>query len=288
MLIEKTVKLFSKKSFKRYLMAISANAEQAEKDAYNKLLKKLSLTSKDAWAAPAGFSTDFPDFGFRFQVGDKQVDLWIEYKADAKAQMGSMRDWIFDGNKFTTPSLSPEKEELITIMNSTPEAVKNGKRLLNDLKKYADSRIQKIYSGTMTIESDKNKRRQKLLNFANSTENYQIAKIDNTTLGQGIIKHYKKKFKSGLRSDADYSMLLMMIDNEIWFVDESGRLNPKEEQQLKEKFGANNLPTLSNLKAQLEVRIQPRGLSAPGKPVSIDVMASFRLSGKPSAGYRVI
>lgn len=269
-------------------MAISANAEQAEKNAYNNLLKKIGLTSKDAWAAPAGFSTDFPDFGFRIQIGSKQVDLWIEYKADSKAQMGSMRDWVFNGSKFTTPNPTPEKEELIDIMNNTPEAIRNGKRLLNDLKKFADPRIKSIYSGTMTIESDKDKRRQKLINFAESTNNYQIAKIDNTLLGQGIIKHYKKKFKSGLRRDSNYSMLLMMIDNEIWFVDEAGQLSPKEQQQLLDKFGTNNLPTLSNLKAQLEVRIQPRGLSAPGKPVSIDVMASFRLSGKPSAGYKVI
>lgn len=269
-------------------MAVSANAEQAEKNAYSKLLKKLSLTPKDAWAAPAGFSTDFPDFGFRFLVGTKKIDLWIEYKADAKAQMGSMRDWIFDGSKFSTPNLTPEKEELIAIMNETPEAIRNGKRLLNDLKKYADSKITKIYSGTMTIESNKDVRRQKLVNFANNTENYQIAKIDNTSLGQGIIKHYKKKFKSGIRNDADFSMLLMMIGDEIWYVDQYGQLLSKEEQQVLERLGAKNLPTLSNLKAQLEVRIQPRGLSAPGKPVSIDVMASFRLSGKPSAGYRVI
>ena len=45
---------------------------------------------------------------------------------------------------------------------------------------------------------------------------------------------------------------------------------------------------MNQLKANLEVRIQPRGLSAPGKPVSIDVMASFRLAGKPSAGTTVI
>ncbi len=269
-------------------MAVSANAEQAEKNAYEKLLRKMMLSSKDAWAAPAGFSTDFPDFGFRFQVGTKQVDIWIEYKADAKAQMGSMRDWIFNGTVFSTPNLTPEKEELIDIMNGTPDAIKNGKRLLSDLKKYADNRITKIYSGTMTIESDKLKRRNKLVNFANNTENYQIAKIDNTVLGQGIIKHYKKKFKSGIRRDADYSMLLMMIDNDIWFVDEHGTLIPKEQQQILAKLGTNNLPTLSNLKAQLEVRIQPRGLSDPNKPVSIDVMASFRLSGKPPSGYRVI
>lgn len=269
-------------------MAVSSNAEQAEKHAYSKLLNVMSLSSKDAWAAPAGFSTDFPDFGLRFQVGTKKVDLWIEYKADAKAQMGSMRDWIFDGNKFITPNATAEKEELIEIMNSTPEAIKNGKRLLGDLKKYADPRITKIYSGTMTIESDKLKRRNKLINFANNTENYQIAKIDNTVLGQGIIKHYKKKFKGGIRRDANYSMLLMMIGNEIWFVDENGSLTKNEQKQVLARLGADNLPTLSNLKAQLEVRIQPRGLSAPNKPVSIDVMASFRLSGKPTSGHRAI
>lgn len=269
-------------------MAVSSNAEQAEKQAYSKLLNVMSLSAKDAWAAPAGFSTDFPDFGFRFQVGTKKVDLWIEYKADAKAQMGSMRDWIFDGNKFITPNATAEKEELIEIMNSTPEAIKNGKRLLSDLKKYADPKITRIYSGTMTIESDKLKRRNKLINFANNTENYQIAKIDNTILGQGIIKHYKKKFKGGLRRDANYSMLLMMIGNEIWFVDENGSLTGNEQKQVLARLGAVNLPTLSNLKAQLEVRIQPRGLSAPNKPVSIDVMASFRLSGKPTSGYKVI
>jgi hypothetical protein len=269
-------------------MAVSANAEIAEKNAFAKLLNKLQLTSKDAWAAPAGFSTDFPDFGFRFMVGTKKVDLWLEYKADAKAQMGSMRDWIFDGNKFSTPALNPEKEELIDIMNGTPEAIKNGKRLLTDLKKFADNRINKIYSGTMTIESDKDKRRQKLINFAENTANYQIAKIESTVLGDGIIKHYKKKFNKGLRSDADYSMLLMMIGDEIWYVEEKGRLSTSEEKQLLNKFGAGSLPVLRNLKAQLEVRIQPRGLSQPGKPVSIDVMASFRLSGKPASGYKVI
>lgn len=269
-------------------MAVSSKAEQAEKQAYIKLLKVMSLSTDDAWAAPAGFSTGFPDFGFRFQVGTKKVDFWIEYKADAKAQMGSMRDWIFDGNKFNTPDATAEKEELIEIMNSTPEAIKNGKRLLSDLKKYADPTIAKIYSGAMTIEKDKLKRRNKLTNFANNTQNYQVAKIDNTVLGQGIIKHYKKKFKGGIRRDANYSMLLMMIDNEIWFVDEHGSLTVNEQKQVLARLGAANLPILSNLKAQLEVRIQPRGLSDPSKPVSIDVMANFRLSGKPSSGYKVI
>lgn len=268
-------------------MAISLNAEQAEKTAYNNLLKKLSLTPDQAWAKPAGFATDFPDFGFRFPIGTKKIDIWVEFKADSKAQMGSMRDWIFNGTKFITPNVTPEKEELIELMNNTREAIANGKRLLADLKKFADSKITRIYSGTMTIESDKTKRRQKLINFANNTKNYQIAKIDNTSLGVSVLKHYKKKFKGGIRNDADYSMLLMMIGNEVWYVDDFGTLLPKEQKQLLTRFGVTNIPVLSNLKAQLEVRIQPRGLSAPGKPVSIDVMASFRLSGKPTPGVRV-
>jgi hypothetical protein len=265
-------------------MTVSSMAEQAEIKAYNKLLKKLSLASDQAWAKPAGFATDFPDFGFRFQIALKKVDIWVEYKADAKAQMGSMRDWIFDGNKFSTPNSTPEKEELIEIMNNTNDALQNAKRILSDLKKYADNRITKIYSGTMTIENDKIKRRQKLINFSENTKNYQIAKINNTRLGDGIINHYVKKFKSGIRNDADYSMLLMMIGNEIWYVSEVGNLSVEEQKQLLKKFNTAAIPTLANLKAQLEVRIQPRGFSSPDKPVSIDVMASFRLSGKPSSG----
>ena len=83
-------------------------------------------------------------------------------------------------------------------------------------------------------------------------------------------------------------MLMMMIDNEIWFIDEIGTATKEVKQGILEKFGAKSIPVLSNLGAALEVRIQPRGLSAPGKPVSIDVMASFRLSGKPSNGLKVI
>lgn len=270
-------------------MAISSNAEQAEKNAYNNLLKKLGLTPKDAWAAPAGFSTDFPDFGFRFQVGTKQVDLWIEYKADAKAQMGSMRDWTFNGNQFATPKVdSEEKQALISIMNESTEAKKNAKRLLSDLNKYFDPSVKLLYSGSLTTIKDQKARRSKLINFINNSKNYQIANIDNVILGQGIIKHYIKKFRSGIRNNADYSMLLMMIGNEIWFVDEQGQLSSNENQQILEKLGAKNLPILSNLKAKLEVRIQPRGLNSPNKPVSIDVMASFRLSNKPASGFKVI
>ena len=80
----------------------------------------------------------------------------------------------------------------------------------------------------------------------------------------------------------------MMIENDIWFIDESGTATKDLKDKILKRFGAASIPVLSDLGAALEVRIQPRGLSAPGKPVSVDVMASFRLSGKPSNGYKVI
>ena len=268
-------------------MGVSTNAQLAEKLAFEKLSKRLGKTT--AFAKPAGFDTGFPDFGLRMIIDDKKVDLHIEYKADAKAQMGSMRDWVFDGTRFSTPdNTSEEKKDLIDIMNSSPDCIKNGKRLLSDFKKYSDSKITKIYSGMMTIEKDQKIRRKKLENFAANTSNYQLAKIQNLTLGKKIIDHYESKFKKSENSDADYSMLMMMIDNEIWFIKDSGTASKDLKSKIVEKFGTKQIPVLSNLSAALEVRIQPRGLSAPGKPVSVDVMASFRLSGKPSNGYKVI
>ena len=75
-------------------------AEQAEKQAFEKVKKLLPV--QKVIASPAGSATNFPDFGFRINIGKKIVDLHFEYKMDYKAPMGSMRDWIFDGNKFMT------------------------------------------------------------------------------------------------------------------------------------------------------------------------------------------
>ena len=266
-------------------MAASSAAQQAEIQAFKKVSKKLNKPT--AFAEPAGFETSFPDFGFRLIMGGKKVDLHIEYKADAKAQMGSMRDWIFDGDKFTSPSDSSEKQDLIAIMNDSETAITNGKRLLKDLQKHADPRIKTISSGTMTVEKDKVSRYAKLKNFAAKTDNYQIAKINDASMGNKIISHYKKKFKLSQNSDATASALLMMIGDEIWIVDKTKTFTPQMETAVAVMLGGDKLPPIGKLQAQLEVRIQPRGLSAPGKPVSIDVMASFRLSGGLSGGLTV-
>ena len=268
-------------------MGVSTKAQAAEKQAFEKLAKRLG--DAKAFAKPAGFDVGFPDFGFRVIIDGKKIDFLIEYKADAKAQMGSMRDWVFDGTRFTSPDTqSEEKRDLIDIMNSSTECKKNGKRLLADFKKFSDPKIKKIYSGMMTVEKDQKERRRKLESFVSNTDNYQLAKIQDNKLGNKIIEHYRVKFKKNARSEADYSILLMMIGSEIWFVDDLGSVSRDIKKKIAERFGASSLPVLNNLVAALEVRIQPRGLSQPGKPVSVDVMASFRLSGKPSNGHKTI
>ena len=83
----------------------------------------------------------------------------------------------------------------------------------------------------------------------------------------------------------------MMIDKEIWIVD-SKNVNKDEIEKISTIFGAKKeFNKLNNLTAKLEVRIQPRGLNAPAsnpKPTSIDVMASYRLQGKPSRGTKIL
>ncbi len=263
-------------------MGVNDKAQQQEKAAFKKV--KALLGNAEAFAEPAGFETSFPDFGFRLYLNKKKVDIHIEYKADAKAQMGSMRDWIFDGggNKFKTPSSDEGKQDLIAMMNESDECVKNAKRLLKDFKSYFDKRINKIYSGMLTIESDKKVRKAKLKIFASNTDNYQLAKLDDKKMGDLIISHYKKKFKKEVRSDADYSVLYMMIGDELFFVEDTSGADKKVTDDLHGLLGVRTVPKLDGLKAKLEVRIQPRGLSSPDKPGSIDVMASFRLSGKPT------
>lgn len=267
------------------MAAATGKAQIQEANTFKKMKKNLG--NPQVIAAPAGSATTFPDFGFRLMVGKKKVDIHIEYKADSKAQMGSMRDWQFDGKKFLTPNPSPEKNDLIDIMNDSEECKRNGKRLLKDFQKYFDPNVKTIYSGMLSVEKDQKVRKSKMEKFAKGTKNYQLANIDNMTLGNKVLQHYKEKFKKSVKGDADYSMLLMMIDNEISLVTTKGTADTQLKQAINGMLGVKSIPKLSGLKAKLEVRIQPRGMTGGSKPVSIDVMASFRLSGKP-AGVNVL
>jgi len=266
---------------------VSAKAQAAETAAFKALLSK---TDGHALVSPAGFDAGFPDFAYRLKLtSGRVIDVHIEYKASAKDQMGSMRDWIFDGNKFITPdSKSESKQELIYVMNNTPEAINNGKRILADLKQYFSSDVKQISSGSLTVIRDKDERRIQTQSFADNTKNYQIAKISNSMLGDKILQHYKTKFKKNLKSGSDASILLMMLKDTVWLVDTHGAIAPADMEETAKKFGLSSFDKLKDLTAKLEVRIQPRGLNSPGKPTSIDVMASFRLAGAPRRGGKVI
>lgn len=266
---------------------VSAKAQAAERSAYNKLL---DTTSSQSLVSPAGFDAGFPDFAFRFKLtSGKTIDVHIEYKADYKAQMGSMRDWIFDGKSFSTPDTSSEsKKELIYILNTTPLAIQNGKRLLTDLQKYFSKDVNKIYSGSLTVISNKDERRIATQNFAKNTTNYSIAAISDAKLGDQIVKHYKTKFKKNLKGGSQGAILLMMLKDTVWLVDTDGSVTDADMADLAKRFKINKFDDLKNLTAKLEVRIQPRGLNSPGKPTSIDVMASFRLAGAPQGGGKVV
>lgn len=267
---------------------VSAKAQAAEDNAFKKLGKQLGAGSK-AIVSPAGFDAGFPDFAYRVTTKDGTViDLHYEYKADYKAQMGSMRDWHFDGRKFSTPDTKSEsKAELIQIMNDTPEAVKNGKRLLSDLKKYFKG-VTKLYSGSMTVERDKDTRKAMAKEFAGYTDNYQIAQISSSVMGKKIVDHYKSKFKKNLKRGSKASMLFMFLKDKVWLVDTTGTLSPAHKAEVAEMMGLSGLDDLKALEAKLEVRIQPRGLNSPSKPASIDAMASYRLAKAPVGGGKVI
>ena len=267
----------------------SDKAFRDEIDAYNKVSKLLGPDGK-AFQEPAGADADFPDFGFTIDIGGKKLDAHIEYKNSPTAQMGSMRDWIFDGSRFSTnDSSSEQKAELITLMNNTQAAVANGKRLLKDLKDHFSPEVSRLFSGSLTCVKDKMQRRVLTENFAKNTRDYQVANIADATLGNKILTHYKHKFtKSRVAGRAQGHVLMMMIKDEMWYVDTSGSVQPVDMLKLASKFGVKKINKMGGLTAQLEVRIQPRGLNSPSKPTSIDVMASYRLKGKPSGGVKII
>lgn len=278
--------------FKQYIaeapmVGVSSAAQAAEIRAFNMLGKK--LVGAKPLVSPAGFDAGFPDFAYRVtNLSGKFIDLHFEYKADYLAQMGSMRDWSFDGTRFSTPDVKSEsKQELISIMNNTPEAIKNGKRLLDDLQKHFHPSVSKLYSGSLTVISDKDARKNLARNFAANTKNYQIAAIKDSSMGDKIITHYTNKFKKNLKAGSKGSILFMMLKDTVWMVDHTSGIDNADLIQVAEMMGLATLHKISGLSAKLEVRIQPRGLNS-AKPASIDTMASFRLAAIPRLGGKVI
>lgn len=272
-------------------MSVNAAAELAEKRAFAKIKKILGLKDSDVFAAPAGSEASFPDFGYSVTIDGKRIDLFFEYKLDHKAQMGSMRNWIFSGGKFTVPAKDADDENkklLLEIMNSTSSAKTQARRLLTDFKKYFDKGITEISSGMLAIVTDKLKRKMKIQKFIQNTENYQIANIEDTRLGSKISDHYHKKFLKNQQPGADGAMMFMMMGDTIWYM-ESKDVSSKYEKAVFKMLGSNaDIPTLPALQAKLECRIQPRHTDvANAKPAHIDVLAVFRLARRPAGGYSI-
>lgn len=267
-------------------MSVNAAAELAEKNAFKKIRKLLG--NPGVFAEPAGSEAGFPDFGFSVMINKRRIDLFFEYKADHKAQMGSMRNWIFSSGKFTVPDADDEnKKLLLEIMNGTPSAIREAKRLLKDFKTYFDKGVTEISSGMLSIISDKKMRKKKAALFASNTDNYQIANIEDARLGKKIMDHYYKKFHKNQQAGSDGSILYMMMGDAIWHMESNGVTNA-EEKFIAKLLGAGDIPALPDLVAKLECRIQPRHTEL-NKPAAarIDVLAVFRLARRPSGGHTV-
>lgn len=261
-----------------------SQAIERERQAFNKV-KTLLGDSVRVFARPKGFNQSFPDFGFRLQINGKNVDLHFEYKSDHHAQMGSMRDWIFNGARFLAPNATLEKQQLLYIMNNEPHVIEAAHKLLHSFRKHADRRISSIHSGMLGVEKNLDQRRAKLRKFIENVPNYSIATIRSNELGTQVINFYTRKFHENIKPLADCSYLFFIIDDTLYYVTSHGNVDPETEAILADKLKAKSFIPVSNMGAQLEVRYQPGGLN--NRRVRIDVMAQFRLTGKPSNGWLI-
>lgn len=267
-------------------MKIKPEHARAEENAYKQLLK---VAGGKSLFKPAGFDPSFPDFGFRvFLESGKKIDIHVEYKANYLAQMGSMRDWRFNGTRFYTKDTNNvTKSDLVLMMNKTSEAMKNAKRILTNLQTYVHRGIKELYGGSLTAVKDKKERLIKAKAFAEATE-YRVAHITSSSLGNLTLQHYKTKFHKNLKSGSDASVLLMMLKDKVWLVDTYGQLSAREQDEVANILGAKRLRPLNSLTANLECRIQPKNLKGTSAAATIDMMANFRLTKAPSGGVKVI
>jgi hypothetical protein len=268
---------------------MASNANAAEQASFEKVRKLLG--NPEVFAMPAGSDQKFPDYGFNMMLNGKTYCLQFEYKLNAKAQMGSMRDWIFDGNEFTASGSSDSKEIMLYVMNHSKSCIKRGKEILKEFQTYGDKRINKIYSGMLTVEKDQKVRRNSLMKYVdNKKTDYQLAKISDSALGDTILEHYRTKFNMNLNRKVNGgNILFMVIGDQIFYVMKTSTVNQSTVDEFAKYFNPNidKFVTLNNLSASLEVRIQPRGLNTPGKAVSVDVMSSLRLDGLKKTGTKI-
>lgn len=252
-------------------------ADQEERAAFLKIKKILG--NPRSFAAPAGSSPRFPDFGFTMKIEGEVVDLHFEFKGKS-ARMGSCRRWRFDGDRFyTKEDPTPDEEITIAALNTSEKTVDNAKKLLVDMQSIEPD-VQEIHNGSFTIVKDMKVRKTKLDAFQKLKNRQLATKIVDPSIGESIVERYKRKFRSVKRAKAKYSVLLMVVHNKMWFIDESGTLDEEQKRMLARLFGAESLPLLPSLEAQIECRVSTSG-------PKIDTIAEARLTKIPSGGLEI-
>lgn len=262
-----------------YPRLLAERATSAANDAERLAFTLLSQRGFEVFAEPSGSTVGFPDFGLRAHIGNHVIDLHVEFKADRLAQMGSMRDWVFDGEEFLSMNIDETKELLLAMMQNSPECVKNAKRMLKKFQRYCDPNITAISSSMLGSIKDQAKRRRKLERFAEQVDSYKLAYITDPDLGAAFISHYKRKFKTN--KEATTSYLILMIGQEMWLIHQRGKkLDATTERMLFDMLGVDSLPKLVAPSAKLEVRIQPRILNygTTNGVGRVDVLATYRLT----------
>lgn len=253
-------------------------AHKDERNAYRRLKKRGDFKS---FATPSGATTDFPDFGLRAVIDEVVIDLHFEYKQSRYAQMGSMRDWVFDGEKFTSPAEDEVKVLMLTAMNDSAETVANAKEMLVQFQTHCDPDITFIGGAMLNHITDMEERRAKLTTFGQAVPSFTIGNIKGQDLGEAMLSHYRSKFAP--RKGADVSYLLMMIGDQVYVVDRNGpSIQADVRGKLCDMIGCSSLPVMQTPSAALEVRVQPIGLMT-GR-AKIDPMASFRLKSIAPGG----
>lgn len=234
-------------------------------------------------------------------------------------------------------------DELIQIMNSSRECISGGRKVLSEMKKLINPNIKKIWSGMFGDNTFKDTSKQgkfnnliKYYRYNTKQKNvkgllisqyvkryktkpsknhvlntggsgYEIAEIQDSSLGKKLIHHYSEKFKKSeadFSTNADHCLLMIIMGDDIWFIQEGHKKMSAHDRKIvltdlgRALCRDNMLPTIEKIQAQLEVRIQPRHMEAKlisstefqcisKDTPSLDVMASFRMLGINPTGAKV-
>lgn len=244
------------------------------------IAKKFADKGFNIHPKPAGDDTGFPDIGATMNINGKPLTLHIEVKDSKGAQMGSIRNWIFNGSKFDVTNYeNPNAEMVIGMLNDTADAKQRAKKMLDELKKFFSKKVTNLQKGSLTAISDKTERYNAFMNYQkNRTTDTIIARLKGPEIGRMITSHYKKKYKP---VGGHHNLLLMILGNEMFIIKTGAQPPEPVMKELYKTLGVDSIPELpATFAGNLEVRVQPRHLSKKGAvPLTLDTMANLRATG---------